>query len=439
MSQALEQLLKSQYANPVDSTGEFTMQAEKALEKIAKYQLPYPDAWVVKLGQGVVLSGAESLRIHQTSTDSTFSFAPQERPEIDLITSFFDPSDSPIPWWQHFRSALWAVGINLRRPFKMDFFGEGYFWDGFELHSFVAALKGSARSNSITLVLSHRTVEQGKGIPILRSIQAAWLNSQLTKAFSEVLFSCPIRVSIDGLPIEGFQRVPGHGFSAKNHPVRMLWVDGEPSLKIPPSTLDNLGHFSGNSKLSGLTQFFDSCPLRLPVKGAALISAHAYYQGGKNGGWRTPKRKSVIYWIRHGVVVQKEEFQIQPSSVSMAVFAPCDDIATDITGFGLEEEAKSRALAEICQGIDEVFDVSALDLELHDRERHKTYLKVAGGVAASGLVLKFIFPPALFLTGAGGYGALMLTQTIAKVDSIVNRDLRLLRDEWTSMLENLEI
>lgn len=437
MSRALEELLKSQYTNPVDSSGEFTMQAEKALEKIAKYQLPYPDAWVVKLGQGVVLSGAESLKIHQSSTDTTFIFTPRERLEFELTQSFFDPSDNSMPWWQHFRSALWAVGINLRRPFKINFFGAEFFWDGFELHKFEGAFGSSRLSPSIILDLSHRTVEQGKGIPIFRSIQAAWLNSQLRTVFSEVLFSCPIRVSVDGLPIEGFQRVPNHGFSSENHPIKMIWLQGEPGLAIPPSTQDNLGHFLGTEKLRGLTHYFDSRPTVKPVRAAALVSAHAYYYSGKNSEWRTPTRRSVIYWIRHGVVIQKEAFDFPALCVSMAVFASCEHIATDVTGFGLEERAKEQALAEICKGLDSAFTVSDLDLELHDREQHKSLMKLAGGVAASGLLLKFIFPPALVLTGAGGLGAVLLHKGIATVDKAVNRDLAKLRDEWYKLSQSL--
>lgn len=435
MNQELEQLLKSQYTNPVDSSGSFSLHAEKALEKIAKYQLPYPDAWVVKLGQGVVLSGADSLKIHQSSTDTTFVFYPREKPDVELSSSFLDPSDSNIEWWQYFRGALWAVGINLKRPFKIGLFGENYFWDGFELHNLES--RASRWADGISLDVSHRTVEQGKGLPVIRNIQAAWLNAGLSNVFSEVLFSCPLAVTVDGRNIDGFQRVPNHGFSSENHPVKMFWVKGEPPLPIPPSTRDNRGRFMGQSKLEGLTEFFESRPPAEPIRAAALLSAHAYYQSGKNGGWRTPERKSVIYWIRHGVVIQKEEFHITPRCVSLAVFASCDHIATDITGFGLEEETKQKTMAAICQDIDRQYDLAEMDIELHNKEHQSMYYKIAGGVAASGLVLKFIFPPAVFLTAAGGYGAILISQNIAKVDGRVNRALRDLKDEWRMVVRGM--
>lgn len=410
------------------------MNEEKALEKIAKYQLPFPDAWVVKLGQGVVLSGAESLQIHQTGTDTVFEFRPAKALDASCMTSFFDPAEHPVPWWHSFRSSLWAVGLNLRRPFLIEIGGRGYFWDGFDLHdSGVSNLP----ERKVRLDISHRTAEQGKGFPIIRGIQAAMLNAHLGQVFSEVLFSCPLRVFLDGRRIDGFQRVSSHGFSSSNHPVRMFWLKGRPALKIPPATLENSGHFAGHSKLEALTHFFDSRPPDREVRAAALLSAHAYYQSGKNGGWRIPQSKSVLYWIRHGVVVQKEEFSLPAGSVSMAVFATCDHIKTDITGFGLEENHKQSDLVEICAGLNQQLNADRLDLVVHDRERHKALLKLAGGVAVSGLVLKFVFPPALFLAGAGGYGAILLTQTIAKVDSAINKDLVKLQDGWRRLSEQL--
>lgn len=73
----LERFLQEQVAQGVvDSSGSFSLSRAKALEKLAAFQLPRQTMWILKLVQAAVTSGAESLTIQQTSTDTELYFSP---------------------------------------------------------------------------------------------------------------------------------------------------------------------------------------------------------------------------------------------------------------------------------------------------------------------------------------------------------------------------
>ena len=58
----------------LDSSGEFTMDRDKALAKLSQFQLPGDHHWALKLVQAVVAGGALALEIRLTLTGSQFSF-----------------------------------------------------------------------------------------------------------------------------------------------------------------------------------------------------------------------------------------------------------------------------------------------------------------------------------------------------------------------------
>lgn len=156
---SLEQLIKSQYNGEEVSSGTFSIDREKALEKIAKFQLPHPDAWTIKLAQGAVLSGADALKISQTRTETVFTYKPGVPFEFDFMSSFIDSSDEAQASWQATRAGLWAVALNLRRPFTIAIQGRRFFWDGDKIREIAEGLN----TDVITIAVSHRTQKKGKG------------------------------------------------------------------------------------------------------------------------------------------------------------------------------------------------------------------------------------------------------------------------------------
>ena len=81
----LQQLLRQQQAEgKFDSGGQFTLDRDKALAKLAAFQLPRRGAWILKIVQSAVLAGATDLKIVQTNFETRVTFRPQERLGQDL-------------------------------------------------------------------------------------------------------------------------------------------------------------------------------------------------------------------------------------------------------------------------------------------------------------------------------------------------------------------
>ncbi|HIB66471.1 MAG TPA: hypothetical protein EYO33_15500 [Phycisphaerales bacterium] len=70
-----------------ESEGRFTLDRDKAWEKLSTYQLPFEHAWVLKLVQAAVLAACESLQVKLTGSESSFRFVGQSRWTQDLVTA----------------------------------------------------------------------------------------------------------------------------------------------------------------------------------------------------------------------------------------------------------------------------------------------------------------------------------------------------------------
>lgn len=58
-----------------DSEGKFTLSSEKALAKLAEFQLPFAGAWAIKIIQAIVASGVETeIRVKLKRKESEFLF-----------------------------------------------------------------------------------------------------------------------------------------------------------------------------------------------------------------------------------------------------------------------------------------------------------------------------------------------------------------------------
>ena len=68
-----------------NSEGVFTLSPEQAAKKLARFQLPFEEAWLVKVAQAAVASGAEQLEVHQARGLTFFSFQPAEFLDIQEV------------------------------------------------------------------------------------------------------------------------------------------------------------------------------------------------------------------------------------------------------------------------------------------------------------------------------------------------------------------
>lgn len=325
----LEDFLQNLHARgQLDSTGEFTLSREKALDKLAAFLLPRPTAWASKVVQAVVLSGAPALAIKQTSLGTEFHFTPREDSELTLDAleaAFFNPETAVRPALDHLRQALWSVSLNGMRPFHYARNTQALVWTGSAFqHTTCRPVQG------LRLTVSHRTVWEGQGLPGLRTLEAARINADTAQELAERAFVCPLPLTLDGRRLDRLQAQPGV-------PLGLVYTDAPdlPALGFPKGTLTTTKPRPG--ALNPLLLLSEE-PGRLAA--ACLIATHAekVQHEGQNV-FRGVTRQHVFHWVRHGVVVDTHFInQLEANSVTAAVIASAEGLRSDLAGFSVAKD-----------------------------------------------------------------------------------------------------
>lgn len=311
------------------------MDRDKALAKLAQFQLPGDHHWAYKIVQAVVAGGSARLEIQLSLTGSQFNF--DDLWTLDeLEAAFFDPEPSCSAALTHCKQGLWSVSYAGMRPFQFApaQSKESLIWTGTSFRRIATRPDSRAR-----LVVSHRTRQQEQNSwLVVREIEALQANAALAMELRTVLFMCPIPVTLDGLRLDAMQNCPVQGSDHKTHPLKLVWEGyAGPPLSMPPGT------FSYKPLIhKGSPPALYCLPPPGPGSGCAAIVAARFDLG-------VYREYSVFYWVLDGVVVAKERLPHE-GAVSAAVFASAAGLTTDLSGFclrdGAEKTERKRAVLE---------------------------------------------------------------------------------------------
>lgn len=94
----------------LDSSGQFTLDWAKALEKLGRYQSEAAGFWVVKLLQAAVSSGARKLSIRQSSRTTSLSFRPH-LPAREIFNALQTLDPSPVTALAHLQTGIQALNF----------------------------------------------------------------------------------------------------------------------------------------------------------------------------------------------------------------------------------------------------------------------------------------------------------------------------------------
>ena len=94
----------------LDSSGQFTLDWARALEKLGRYQNDAAGFWVVKFLQAAVASGARLLDIRQTARNTALSFRPRLAAR-DIVAALQSLEPSPLPALAHMQTAVQALSF----------------------------------------------------------------------------------------------------------------------------------------------------------------------------------------------------------------------------------------------------------------------------------------------------------------------------------------
>jgi len=429
----LESFLQGQIEEgTLNSSGFFSLDASHAIAKLGNFQLPRETAWVLKVIQGVVNSGATHLNVYQTPTDTVLEFDPQKPWSLgEIEQALANPAPEVDPGLDHLKRGLWAVSIRGGRPFHYipGASNGSLVWTGDKLRHLNVAPKPVCR-----LVVSHRSVEAGKGLPLLRDLQAQRTNSALLLEIAEHAYTCPIAFSLDGRRIDALPHCQEHGFTSTSYPLGLIaaQVGGLPTLPVPPATF---GTFAKRPAADPyLIKLFQPDSRKFQQQAAlCLVSFHVKMD--ENGGpYEIEREYDHVYWVQDGVIVSKRALvERAPRSVSCAIFASAEGIPLDLSGFALaNEHLAQRHLYSICQTLKPA--IQELNFNLTDLTSGLWKQRVAKGLGwiAAGVAGGLIVSPLLGLTGiaTGSYNLLAATRSYQPLDASLRRGLELFKSDW---------
>ena len=178
---------------------------------------------------------------------------------------------------------------------------------------------------------------------------------------------------------------------------------------------------------------FEHQPPKGPVEGAVVLAVHVStgHEHASAGGdtlWTTHKQASLIYWIREGVTLRQEKLPWGSMSASVALILSADNIRSDLTGFGLEEEELKARRRHYLEELNKGLKLLEWDPHLTDLEARSKILKKSLGSLAVGLVGLPFTNGASFLLVMIGIAGVVFDSGLATVQRILVRDYAKLRD-----------
>jgi len=435
----LEKFLQQQstHGETIDTEQSFSLAREKALEKLAAFQMPFSGAWALKLVQCAVASDCfTALKIDLSVKITTFTFSGIADFTIDELEQvFFNPDHSPRTDLAHLTTALRVMGYNNMHPFWLQVSGEdrALVWDG-ERMAVTATRPNRVNPASLSLVFSNYPIGETPGAKgYFANMIGAGFNADLTRIFTQYAHVCPKPLIVDGRRLDALQNDSSHGFG----PMSQLLVlgfrdcDDLPRLSIPPHTLQNLKpvNVAVEGRLSTASEATRTVPEhRTHYSFAYLIAAHMKrVKQGKNYVWKDFEGTCTVSWVLDGIVIQEEALTSWPEFCSAGCIISASGIPTDITGFRLKTGEEQMRRLEISKRLlaESLDEVDNLDFDAMDAEGRKENRVIGSIIGVAGLMTALVNPGfTLLLGGVGAFVYLSGTDAAKKKDKIsrsVNR------------------
>lgn len=340
-----------------ESEGQFTLAKEKALEKIANFQLPFENAWILKLVQWAVCGGNTTpIEVALQLKETRFVFGEFDCTLDTIEQEFFNPEPQGNRALGHLLAALWAIGLAEKSTFLLCLpdQNEGLLWNGDRLER--RKLPQVPRQVSLAI----GAPQQGTGAVgwVKSMIGSSSRNADLLSILSERCFTCPVPLSVDGRRIDSYFHCPTHKDSETNIVLTLETHEAAlPSLTTPPQTFHRKVLSNRQAQLR-LTKFpYDPTYRDVRIEAsksqtipqsanvACLLTAHrTWTTSGQKPEWLDASQRNLLLWIQDGVVVEESQLLRGSFAMSTTVFISADGLRNDMTGLKLVEceEKKSR-------------------------------------------------------------------------------------------------
>lgn len=331
--QELQRFLQEQQTGLIDSSGEFTIAADKALKKLAHSQLPHPSYWILKIVQFASAFGVESAnvsvsrRVWRLDMKLPSDIAVyQLQKGLDSVEPLKDPA------LDHLVTGLRALGGMEGRRFALTLVGldctEYLFWNGEMLSSRREQVDSPNSFLSLEITSSSPHL-WGKLVDIVSVQNRAAEASILT----EKAFTVPLALKVDG-------RYPHFSHFEKpkwfSQPVVWDFASYEDGLRLPFIFLDQL-----QQSLAGRSQTLAKTEIQEGRSKASAFWCITYNYQLEHKILRfnptpTPQGgNSYLHWIKDGVIVKTETLLGRKGGFTLELFVDARDCPGDLGGLNL--------------------------------------------------------------------------------------------------------
>ena len=327
-------LKEEQGVGLIDSTGQFTISADKALEKLAHSQLPDPSYWILKVVQFATSYGVETMEVKIGRRVTSIEMPLPTPLSVAQMQHGLDSVEPlPEPALDHLVTGLRALGgieskifvLNLKGPDSSEFL----FWDGKRL----STKRQDHESDGASLILEISSA--GSTVWNL-DLAARFRRAGEALALETLAFVAPLQLKVDGRVVtHAHLEQPGHFVQS------LLWDHApfEQGTDLP-------FYLKSDSEMTGPASAFWSLSFNYKL-------VHSAFRSTPDP--REVERTSRIYWVKDGVIV-KQNALIPKLPFTVNLFVDCRDCPADLGGLNLRQTdiftAKRRwVMKELLPGI----------------------------------------------------------------------------------------
>lgn len=390
-----------------DSEGVFTIAEAEAIKKLAAFQLPHPECWIVKILQAAVVSGATRFEVSVGPQSTFFRYDPVELFEMDSLAKALVSSEmSPSRVLRHLAIGLRAAGFAGGRQFTFAF-EQGperllLGWDGAKLAQGRQSVDSPGEGPRVTLGVSHaRDLKDSSRLEL--------------KELEQRAEACPVKVLVNGRRIDTLRAPlfdPGHGLGRRVvlsvGRCRGPSADDPPPVSVPRGLRTKRGRLGGDRFMgTDILHISRDCLSGEAVSGLCKLSYGFHIDSHRSTTgrfrWVSKPRHSYIHWVVDGVVCDRHRWGFDPSAVAFDLYLSGQGLPTDVSGFQIIRRP------DVAQRISKVLPsvgAQAQRVAHLIRQRFPRPFGYHGAVAAAFTAVA-VFVPSVFLVQlvAGGVAA----------------------------------
>jgi hypothetical protein len=324
-----------------ESEGEFSISLEAARSKLARFALPRPNAWVLKLVQAAVGWQMTRIEITQYWKETRFFLVPppeltlpDEKQILAALMSGQVLADSPLA---HFCLALRALVEQAGQSFLLiaqsgeeiskPLYAGAYYS---KLGESKRLARAHNRGVGLTLYVRHELELKGD-MPAGQLFGLQSTGMAIIQELRNHAYLSPIPLLLAGRPQEGLLEGPHFRFEWQ----RPMALSGVEKLKHSPSQLPVPPSFQ-KKQLSYLTSSGRAARDYTLERRFACVYSLSAMNRAEPSNFKT--RLSYMCWVCSGVVVQSAVLGIETRTLGIQIYGNADGLPTDLTGFQLLQQ-----------------------------------------------------------------------------------------------------